>query len=313
MPTGTRLVGRCGGERLLRHPREPAQDRARPRAAVVRVDVALLPERAGQVLDADGEVVDVDLEPDGDDAVGELERLGGPPDAARVVALARLAQQVELDQLADEARDGAAREARLRGDAGARARRPGRDLLQDDAEVGTADGRLVGPRGRALRALEAHAHVLRRGDVGVDSITAIAQTRRRVCMGIAQTKPARRRCQRASARVSGRPRGRALVDSARDRGRPSRPPASSSPTASSASARRAASPARGCRCSRPAASASRSARSSSSSNGSPREPSARRSARRPASTAPSGRTPSGSCRCGRPPTSTASRPASGSG
>ena len=145
-------------------------------------------DRAGQILDTDCEVVDVDLEPDGDDAVAELERLRRPADAAGVVALARLAQQVELDQLADEARDGATREPGLGGDAGAGARRSARDLLQDDAEVGSADGRLVGPRGRALRALEAHARV---SGVGMSASTRsplTAQTRRRVCMGIAQTK-----------------------------------------------------------------------------------------------------------------------------
>ena len=42
--------------------------------------------------DADGEVVDVDLEADRDDAVVELERLRGPPDAARALVLAGLAR-----------------------------------------------------------------------------------------------------------------------------------------------------------------------------------------------------------------------------
>ena len=78
--------------------------------------MALVADRAGQVLDADREVVDVHLEPDRDQPIAELERLSGPADAAGVLVLAGLPEQVELEQLADEARHGAPGEARLRRD-----------------------------------------------------------------------------------------------------------------------------------------------------------------------------------------------------
>ncbi len=73
------IVGGDGVERPLCHPGEPVQHGRRPRAAVVRVHVLLVPDRAGQVLDANCEVVHVHLEADGDDPVAELERLRRPP------------------------------------------------------------------------------------------------------------------------------------------------------------------------------------------------------------------------------------------
>ena len=92
-----------------------------------------------------------------DDPVAELERLGRPADAAGVLVRAGLAEQVELDQLAHEARDRAPRQARLGGDARARARLAGCDLLQHDAEIRPPDGRLIGARIGSQGALEAHA------------------------------------------------------------------------------------------------------------------------------------------------------------
>ena len=131
---------------------------------------ALVADHAGQVLDADGEIVHVDLEPDCNDPVAELECLRRPADPANVLVLARLAKQVELDQLADEARDGAPGETGFRGNARARPRLAGRDLLEHDAEIGPPDGRLVGTRAGAGRALEAHACAPWNRDVSVDSI-----------------------------------------------------------------------------------------------------------------------------------------------
>ena len=138
------------------------------------MDAPLVANRPGQVLDADGEVVDVDLEPDRDDSVAQLERLRRPADAPRALVLPRLAEEVELDQLADETRHRAASQTGLGGDAGAGTRLACRDLLEHDPEIRPAHGRLIGTRGRVLGALEAHARVLETGDVSVDSVNPAA-------------------------------------------------------------------------------------------------------------------------------------------
>ena len=134
----------------------------------------LVADGAGQILDADGEVVDVDLQPDRDDTIAELERLGRPADPARPLVLARLAEEIELDQLPDEARDRAAREAGLCRHPGPRTWLAPGDLLQHDPEIRPAHGRLIGARGRVVGALEAHARVLETGDVSVDSVNPAA-------------------------------------------------------------------------------------------------------------------------------------------
>ena len=99
-------------------PCEPVEDRAGSRAAVVAIRPALVADGAGEILDRDGEVVDVDLEADPDDDVGELEADARPTDPPRRRRLPRLADQREVDELGDEARDGAAGETRVRGDLG---------------------------------------------------------------------------------------------------------------------------------------------------------------------------------------------------
>ena len=132
------------------HPRSPprpalrggrARDRAR--APVVRIDPALEAHVADEILRADGEVVDVDLETDRDDAIVELERLRGPPDAARALVLAGLAQELELDQLRDKARDGTPREPRLGRDTCARAWPVIGHVLEHNAQVDATHRRLV--------------------------------------------------------------------------------------------------------------------------------------------------------------------------
>ena len=138
------------------------------------MDVLLVADVAGEVLDAHGEVVDVHLEADCDDAVTELQGQAGAACATRALILAGLAQQLELDQLADEARDGSARQTRLCGDTGARARLALGNLLQHDPEIRPPDGRLIRTRGCSTRALEAHARVPGRGDVGSDVVNPAA-------------------------------------------------------------------------------------------------------------------------------------------
>ena len=171
---GDQILGSDDTHRLLGHPPQAAQDGAGLRAPVVRVDVPLVPDRPRQVLDAHRQVVDVHLEPDRDDPVAQLERLGRAADLSRTSVLARLAEQVELDQLAHEARHRAACQARLGSDPGTGARLAPCDLLQHDAEVGAAHGRLIGTRGRVGAALEAHARARETGDVSVDSVNPAA-------------------------------------------------------------------------------------------------------------------------------------------
>jgi hypothetical protein len=71
---------------------------------VVAVRAALVADGPGQVLERHGDVVDVDLEPDADHDVCELERQARAPAAARCDRLARLPYELELEQLVDEAR-----------------------------------------------------------------------------------------------------------------------------------------------------------------------------------------------------------------
>ena len=134
------------------------------------MDALLVADRPLQILDADREIVDIDLEPDCNDAIVQLECLGGTADAAGTNIFGRLPQQVELDQLTDEARYGAARETGLGRHPRARAWLAGCDLLQHNAEICPPHGRLVGPRGRVVGALETQARGFRTGDVNVDSI-----------------------------------------------------------------------------------------------------------------------------------------------
>ncbi len=107
---------------------------------------------AAQVADADGDVVDVDLEAErGDAAVVELEDLRGPPDPS-AVRETRLGDDAALDQLGDEARDRRLVEPRQLRKLRARERAGLRDAPRDEAQVGLADGSLVCAPGRERNA-----------------------------------------------------------------------------------------------------------------------------------------------------------------
>ena len=72
-----------GVERGARGAAEPVEHGAGRGAAVVAVRALLVAHGAGEVLERHRDVVDVDLEPDPDDDVGDLEGHARPPDAAR--------------------------------------------------------------------------------------------------------------------------------------------------------------------------------------------------------------------------------------
>ena len=122
-------------------------------ATVVAVCAVLVADGSREILEGDGDVVDVDLEADADEDVRELERLAGPADAARSGRLARLTDEFELDELVDEARDGAAREPCRGGDLRPRARARRGDPAQDDAEFACRTV-VWSARARARPALE---------------------------------------------------------------------------------------------------------------------------------------------------------------
>ena len=109
------LAGRCI-QRLPGGVARAGRARARGGAAIVAVRAALVAHGAGEVLERDCDVVDVHLETDADEDVCELERHPRAADAARRRRLAGLADELELDELVDEAGDGPAREPGARGD-----------------------------------------------------------------------------------------------------------------------------------------------------------------------------------------------------
>ena len=188
---GDQPGGRDLVEGVLRERGKPVEHRARARTPVVAVHALLEADVARQILDANGEVVDVDLEADRDDAVPELEGLARPADPPGALVLARLPEQTERDQLTDEARHRPPCEARLRRHAGARTRLATRDLLEHDTEVRPPDRRLVGARRRVGCALEAHARRLGTGGVSVDS----SKPRHGFCMTVVQINQRLRLCQ----------------------------------------------------------------------------------------------------------------------
>ena len=169
-------------ERLTRHPRQPVENGLRLRAPVVRVDAALVANRARQILDTDGQVVDVDLEPDRDDPVSELERLRRPANATDMLVLPRLAEQIELDQLTDEAGDGPSRQACLGRNTRARAGRAVGDLLEHDSEIRPSHGGLIGARVWPQWTLETHVRTGKFGRFEVDTHKPSVG----FCMAIAQ-------------------------------------------------------------------------------------------------------------------------------
>ena len=143
-PDRTQALARGVVESSSRRPREPVEHGPGRGAPVLAKRPLRVADGARQVFDRDGDVVDVHLEADPDDDARELERHARSPDAARRRGLARLAQELEVDQLRDEARDGSPRETGLRRDLGTRARAGRGDMPEDDAEVGAPNRRLVG-------------------------------------------------------------------------------------------------------------------------------------------------------------------------
>ena len=105
-------------KRLSRKVGKPIQDGARLGVPIVGLEMPLVTNGARQVLDAEREVVDVHFKPDRNDPVGELERLSGTPHPARARVLPGLAEEFELDEFTNEARDRSARQSGLGGDAG---------------------------------------------------------------------------------------------------------------------------------------------------------------------------------------------------
>ncbi len=104
-PTGVESEHVALCECRRRELRERLEDQRRSALAVVVTDRPVESDRAAQVAHADGQVVDVDLEPErGDAAVVELEDLGRAPDAPPV-GDTRLAHDAALDELGHEARD----------------------------------------------------------------------------------------------------------------------------------------------------------------------------------------------------------------
>jgi hypothetical protein len=77
---------------------ESRQHRRDARAAVVTENATLVPNDTAQILDADREIVDVDLEADPDDSVAQPQRDARTADPGRL-GDAALAQQLEVDQL----------------------------------------------------------------------------------------------------------------------------------------------------------------------------------------------------------------------
>ncbi len=111
-------------------------------AVVARVEPAVA-LGAREVERADGEVVDVDLEPErGHAAAGELHDLARAADGPALLEPA-LDEQVELHQLGHEARHGRLVEPGLGGDRRPRARAALGDVPQHDAEVVPAHGALI--------------------------------------------------------------------------------------------------------------------------------------------------------------------------
>ena len=144
-----------------------------------RVHTPLVADVAGQILDADGEVVDVDLEPDRDDAVAELERLGRPADpperSSSPVSRSRsssISSPTRLETVPRVSPVSAATRARERGSPPAiccstTPRFARRTVVWSAREVALG------------RARSSCASTLGTGDVGVDSV----KPRRRVLYG----------------------------------------------------------------------------------------------------------------------------------
>jgi len=135
-----RRDGRAG------HPQGPGQHLGRGLAPVVPrpgPEVADLPDEVGH---AHGDVVDVDLEPDPDEA-GPVEDQGAARPADLAPGLrAQLGDQPGADQVVDQAGHGRLGQARAGGDAGPGHRLVGGDVLEHQGEVMLAERVLPGRR-----------------------------------------------------------------------------------------------------------------------------------------------------------------------
>ena len=159
---GLDLLERGGGQGA-----EAVEHGAHLDAAVVAHVEAAVALGPGEVERADGQVVDVDLEPERDHAAArQLDDLAGPADRAALLEPA-LDQQVEPDQLGDQARDGRLVEAGLERDRGARARAVLGQMTQDHAQVVPAYGTLIREPGATLHV--AHPTRVRQGQAASGS------------------------------------------------------------------------------------------------------------------------------------------------
>ena len=153
-PAVRRSWSRDRRERVAREPREVVEHVVDRAAAVVAGDQRAVALVAGEVGRAHGEEVDAELEPEADDpAAAQLDGQRGTADRAAQLHLG-LAHQAEVDQLADEARDGRLVESGLLRDRRARARPVLGDVPQHHAQVVAAHGALV--RRGATRVVRWH-------------------------------------------------------------------------------------------------------------------------------------------------------------
>ncbi len=136
-------LGAEGGQRGPHQPGERVGRVLGRPGAVVALDHPLVADAADQVDRADGEVVDVDLQAQRDDAVA-LQRDGHRRAADRAGPLRLgLAQQAPVEQLPDQARHGGLVEPGGGGDRRPRPRAVLGDVAQHQAQVVAADRPLV--------------------------------------------------------------------------------------------------------------------------------------------------------------------------
>ena len=145
----SQLVGLGPGEGLAGQRREVVQHLQRRVLAEHPRAPGLEAHRAGQVLDARGEAVDRDLEAERDRRAGDDDRRRRTADGGDAAGVGALANEAELVELGDEARDRALVEAGVGRDARPRDRAGRRDVPQHDAEIGATDDGRVDPRRHA--------------------------------------------------------------------------------------------------------------------------------------------------------------------
>ena len=160
------LAGR-GVERGARGASEPVEHRSRSRAAVVAVGPVLVAHRAGQVLDRDGDVVDVDLEPDPDHHVRQA-RARRPDARHRAARAPRPFSRTKSSATSSATRlETVPRVRPVPAATSAREHEPvGGDVAKDDAEVRPSDRRLVGAT-RASPGVEGQRRSLTGEAIGI--------------------------------------------------------------------------------------------------------------------------------------------------